>query len=289
MKKTHKQIFGFAGLALVVAVTAFAATLPSPGASAAQNSITDTLQVRVVGSVPDVNFIAPEGNTTVSVPNQELKISYENVKEAVISLNYTNKNGTLYTIQNFATLDLDYQAGESTIPADLSHYGYGTFEFIVNGFGYDGVPDTDAIKITYIPVQGEIEEGDDGSVNVELEYDENEVGRIEIDVFPEGENDPVYETTVTPPTDSVEIPFDEFAKETGDYEIKISTYDKNGNLLYTTTLTYYYEVVPVPDTGAFFQNLDISKEDYLITGLMVFFVIAIVAFGVVAKSRKTRK
>ena len=48
-------------------------------------------------------------------------------------------------------------------------------------------------------------------------------------------------------------------------------------------------VVPVPDTGGFLQGLNISREDYLITGLVVFMVIGVVAFGVVAKSRRDKK
>ena len=287
MKKTQKKVFGLTGLALVAAMTTYAAILPAPEASATQN-ITDTIQVRVVGSVPEVNFTYPTGNVTVSNPNQELKISHENVKTATISLNYTDNNGTEYKIEDYKTLDLDYAAGESTIQTNLSDYGYGIFEFTVSAFGNDGVPDTDAIVITYIPVQGAVEDQDDGSVKVDLDYDKDKIDHIDISVYPEGGDESLYDTTVTPPADSVILPFDEFAPETGYYEIVISSYDKEGNLLYTTTILYYYEVVPVPDTGALFTKLNIAKEDYLATGLIIFFILAIVAFGVVAKGRKTK-
>lgn len=42
-----------------------------------------------------------------------------------------------------------------------------------------------------------------------------------------------------------------------------------------------------PDTGGLFQDLNISKEDYLITGLIVFFVLGIVGFGVVTSNHKS--
>jgi hypothetical protein len=45
----------------------------------------------------------------------------------------------------------------------------------------------------------------------------------------------------------------------------------------------------VPDTGGFFQGLNISREDYLITGAVVFMIIGVVAFGVVKRNRSSKK
>lgn len=45
----------------------------------------------------------------------------------------------------------------------------------------------------------------------------------------------------------------------------------------------------VPDTGGLFQGLNISREDYLITGAVVFAIIGIVAFGVVKKNRTNKR
>ena len=59
MKKTKKRVLGLLGLVLVIITTIFAAFLPGPEASAEGGitSVTDTISVRVVGSVPDIlNF-----------------------------------------------------------------------------------------------------------------------------------------------------------------------------------------------------------------------------------------
>lgn len=47
------------------------------------------------------------------------------------------------------------------------------------------------------------------------------------------------------------------------------------------------KAIIVPDTGGLFQGLNISREDYLITGAVVFMIIGVVAVGVIR--RKHRK
>lgn len=75
----------------------------------------------------------------------------------------------------------------------------------------------------------------------------------------------------------------------GDYTGLIMFRNANGRLVGDTiplTIKYYgKEPVIVPDTGSFFQGLNITREDYLVTGLIVFMVISAVAFGIVMKNR----
>ena len=77
----------------------------------------------------------------------------------------------------------------------------------------------------------------------------------------------------------------------GTYTVKVSYWNQHnkpvGNIYVYTV--HWYGNVPVPDTGGLFQGLNISREDYLITGLVVFMIIGIVAFGIVARNRRNRK
>lgn len=377
MKKTQKKVLGFSGLALVAAMTAFAVTLPSPAGAINNTSVTDTLQVRVVGGAPDVNILEPAENKKVGKAHQDLVLSYENLDKVVVSLKFTAESGTTYEIENYRTLDgLNYAAGEQTIDLDFSRYGYGTYDITVKGYGADSVPDEDRVQLVYVASVTNVEEKEDGSIDVDVDYDGDEIGRIDvslrpeggnpiwsgsitppnkdiniplkdleagdyeivvdtydkngnfidqeivkyhvpgvtitekddgsidievdtdgegeigkivIDVKPSGDDNTVWTGTVTPPETGTNIPFDEFAKESGDYDIIVKIYDKDGNLIKTTTVKYHYESVNVPNTGAFFKNLNIAKEDYLITGVIIFFVLAVVALGVVSRGRKDKK
>ena len=81
--------------------------------------------------------------------------------------------------------------------------------------------------------------------------------------------------------------------ESGDYTGIIMYKNKDGRLVGNTkTIRIKYDAgkaIIVPDTGSFFQGLNISREDYLITGAVVFAVIGVVAFGVVARTRNNKK
>lgn len=99
-----------------------------------------------------------------------------------------------------------------------------------------------------------------------------------IDMIPDGYSD----------AGGINIPF--AGLPYGTYTVKISflnQYDKPVGNIYVYTVLWYGNV-PVPDTGGLFQGLNISREDYLITGLVVFMVIGVVAFGVVARNRRNK-
>ena len=56
MKKTQKKVLGLLGLTTVGVMTAVAATMPGPVASAISN-LTDTITVRVVSDAPNVDVL----------------------------------------------------------------------------------------------------------------------------------------------------------------------------------------------------------------------------------------
>ena len=113
MKKAKKQCLGFFGLSLVVAMTMVAASLPTPGASATSSTITDTITVRVVGSVPDINIRGITNDAIYVTPERNFSVDYENVETMVVSLEYTDLEGNVTT----TVLDEstpDYNAGTET-------------------------------------------------------------------------------------------------------------------------------------------------------------------------------
>ena len=87
----------------------------------------------------------------------------------------------------------------------------------------------------------------------------------------------------------IDIPF--AGLDWGEYTVKISFLNQHNKPIgdvYVYRVSWY-GTVPVPDTGGLFQGLNISREDYLITGALVFMVIGVVAFGVIARNRKNKK
>ena len=199
-------------------------------------------------------------------------------------------------------------ASAKTVDVDASEYGYGKYIVTVKGVGYDGVYDEDSVLFYYLPVYATVNVDDiTGKHYVNLEYAADdgeaedgevltgEVAKIVINVYDKDGKliEALSPITVLPPETSVEIPFAAKDLPSGTYKISVSAYGADGNELYKPyTLTTDYKAAEVPDagapdTGGLFHNLNISKEDYLVSGVVVFFVLGIVAFGVVARNKKT--
>ena len=78
----------------------------------------------------------------------------------------------------------------------------------------------------------------------------------------------------------------------GEYTGTITYKDGSGKIVGDSKpikIKYDGEAIIVPDTGSFFQGLNISREDYLITGLIVFMVAGIAGFAFVKMKGKNRR
>ena len=301
MKKTKKRVLGLLGLVLVIITTIFAAFLPGPEASAEGGitSVTDTISVRVVGSVPDILNVKPINGSVFIYPDQDLSFDYENVEYLTITIRYTDKDDVEHIIPLLEKDDpesfVDYIPGSYSTPLDLlaEDYGYGEYRVEIVGIGFNDVKDFETVEFALYPVVGEANEVDDGKVYLDLQYDtENKnINTIGINIYDENGNliNVLSPITVNAPDMRVELPFAENNLPTGNYRIEITAYNAEGEALYKPYITYYYyEMIPVPNTGALFSNLNISRTDYLVTGLIIFFLAAILGIVFIVKGRSNK-
>ena len=91
------------------------------------------------------------------------------------------------------------------------------------------------------------------------------------------------------------LPFSDYGVKAGTYNLIATPLNAEGDALYrpyTFSLTYDTLPTPItPDTGALFEKLNISRADYLLTGLIVFFSVAILGliFTIKNHSKSRRK
>lgn len=301
MEKTQKKIFGFFGLVLVVAMTFIAASLPSSETSAI-STVTDTLTVRVVSSSSDVNLTSPESGMVTTSAEQTFRLNYANVNNVTLLLTKTNLDGTTQT-STLATYDVDYGTGEKTYDINLQDAGFGYGEYVITlrGEGSGGLTDEDSVAFSYYPVVADATEDENtGETVLNLDYEAydpsnpggtGEVAEIEINVYDENGNlvEELSPIKVTPPETSVVIPFNDYDLPSGTYTIKTTAYDKDGNELYKAYVNHVIqkkEDIPVPNTGGLFGALNISRADYLITGVIVFLLTGIFGAVFIAKRQK---
>lgn len=188
------------------------------------------------------------------------------------------------------------------ININTSDYGYGRYDVTASGESYDGIPVSDGVTFYYLPAYAELEK-DGNSYYLNLYYNADdgseapvgEVASMGIRVYDENGNLVEFSPmTVTPPITRVELPFAEYGLEQGNYRIEVYAYDRDGNQLYEPyvfNIEYTPEAIPVPDTGGLFQGTNISQTDYLITGLIVFGIVAVAGAAYIMRSdkRKARK
>lgn len=290
MERKQKRFFGLLGLFVLAAMTVVAAMMPSPGASAVgTTSMTDTLEVRVVSNTPAIEISSDVDNGKTSFPAFVIDIDYAYVEKVDIYQTYIGADGKPQEKVKIATYDeLGNKIGSIT-DEQFTLYEYGKYIITAEATASDGsatVPE-DYITFEYLPVIASISENTttgDYAVAIESHGDDVDLAEVYLDGTLVGTLD----------KDNLDKPvvFSMADKPSGTYTITVVAKDAEGNVLYIPlTLTIDYEAIEVPDagtpdTGGLFKNANISKEDYLTTGVIVFFILGIVAFGVVSRGSK---
>lgn len=250
--------------------------------------MTDTINVRVVGSVTNVKFKKPSENTITTNDMISFAFDYENASSARLALSYTNKNGDTVSLPDYESYpDLDYGAGTENGSFNIPAHGlsYGKYVLSLYAKGAEGTEVFyDSVSVEYIPVIAEAEQNeDDGLVDLDLSDFTDEVEKV--DIYVDGE----LIATVDKKDFDETVKLDFGERTSGEYKIEVIAKDAENKTLYKAyEINVHYEGLEAPNTGFFFQGLNISKEDYLITGLIIFFVFGVVAFGIVARGSKRK-
>ena len=294
MNKTPKKILGLLGLAFVVAMTIFAAALPSPEASAISTStMTDSIVVTVTPPpyVASVDFLDHRDDVPYVDPRQNINFNYNGVEQVMIELTHTDVNGATnsHTVYN-ATVAPSGQT--ETLALNLGLFGYGRYELVLSGNGRYGAAQS-RIRFSYVPVTAKVaEDPQTGEIVATLDYDNNstDIDHFRVEIYDENGNLAATVDPVNKPTKRVVLPFDNLPK--GKYTVSVLAIDPTGGALYQSwddVFTYSPMVMAVPNTGGLFMGLNISKADYLVTGLIIFAMIG--GFGVwfISKHRKSSK
>lgn len=302
MEKTRKKILGFLCLAATIAITVVAACLPTAQSSAVGGANTN-ITLRVLGPIADVTITeSPESiiESTIPIvidPNQTIVFTHEHVDPVIAVIAYLPfgiPDGTDYTYTEVYHELTDYQPGSVTTILNLDDYGYGHFIFTVTGDGDSGY-DEDSVAFDYSALVIDAEQEVPGeNPTTDLYYDDEVVDYIIVTILDENGNEIPGVDPIRVPSGvhEIELPFIENDLPSGNYIIKADPYDEDGNIvpnIAVDDLLYIAPDLEVPNTGGPLGMLNLSRTDYIATGVIIFFSGAIFAIIMLKKQRKDNK
>ena len=311
MKKTRKNFIGLFGLAFVIAMTVFASFLPSPTASAI-STLTDNITVVVVNleEPPSANIASPSSGDSFLVPDQEIVVGYTNLKDYNLVIIYTDEDGVEHAPEIVVTENNPGDVGPKSYDFRpiAERFGYGKYVLRIEGTGKDDSLVEDAVEFEYKAIEAEVtDESESGNPYVDLDFDQDQesltedlkIDKVVITVYDKDGNpvEGMPPVIVQPPVEKVEIPFSEYGVPEGDYILVAQPFNAANEALFTTvTLNVRYsskdEDIVVPstaDTGGLFKNLNISRSDYLVTGIGLFLVVGIGSILFIRKHSRSNK
>ena len=149
MQIAKKQLLGFGGLALVVAMTAFATTLPTGAVSRAGGDV--EIVVQVIGVNLDTKINSPSDGDVYSDSKIDFSEHHENAYEVHYILQKLNADGTV--AKEWALTEYDIYGtgvtGDTDFTLDLNNYdGTGVYVFRSIASSEDGFTKEDAAQFT---------------------------------------------------------------------------------------------------------------------------------------------
>lgn len=312
MRVNKKQLLGFGGLAFVVGLTTVAYNLPT-NATSAGGAV--QVQVEVYNINLETVIESPLDGailTDKDVTFSELHSNADNVK---YYLTYIAEDGTK-TVHELTDKEVSGTelSGRTTFVLDLENYGgSGRYIFRSVATKAGGHVKEDQVQFIYAAVSAD--QDDVKATTEELGFKIDYSAGVKSLVYQiidkngnavSGKYIVATDNSDTGGTQSISLNLvtADWAKDlaSGRYNIVISGYSTldqaDGSLVGTDRVYFDYKAAPaptpepeeedinVPDTGSILAALNISKADFLITGLIGFSLISLGALLVIRKSHK---
>jgi hypothetical protein len=287
MDKKTKNIFGIAGLIGVAAMTAFAASLPGPEASAESASTSVTYSVYVHEKTA-TTIQAPEDGATFTDSVITVNSDYSDATKLNYYLTYTSFDGETtqtYLVRTWCPAhagdcsqlvepldESDYATGTDTFTIDLDEYGgFGKYVLQIKGDGSETASE-DSVSFVYSTIVAEDKgTNGDGNQNIYVHVASN-VKKVTAMVY-DKDGSPLFDEPqeVAFNADGT-LDLSTYGLASGEYQVHFWAYDAAGQLAGEYDLTINYvapDSIAVPNTGAAsFIGSVFSSSDMMITGFI---------------------
>ena len=319
MKRKTKRVLGVFGLAVVMAMTAIAYALPAPEVHAEE--ITDskdvTIQVTVVGPGSTTKLVKPVNGEVVKSNIVPVEYTFQKMKSISTVLSCTgNTRAATEQIVDTYTVPEGTESGTRTFNMNLNTWGVqadATCRVFLTGKSVDDRDIRDegaSFEYRALTVDMGDKDDEDGKPVTEENGDPEVTIGISADVYSllfqvydeagnpvfmlNGVEDPILVSRdkfdLASNSYTLSLPMSKYGAKSGWYELVAIAYGQDGKeVISMNVYRFYHEAVTpnVPGTGTVMENLNISRADYVVTGLIAFGAVAV--FGVYLVARKSRR
>ena len=298
MQKAKKQLLGFGGLAFVVALTAFASTLPA-GATTVKGNVDIQVQVYNVNFETIIN--SPLDGKVYNSPEIDFSETHSHAFRVDYVLQRLNADGTVaetYALDEYTVIGEDV-SGNTNFKLDMNNYGGpGVYVFRSTITSSAGTKKEDAVQFIYAAISANQDDVVTTPTKVDFTVNYSAGVKSLKYVLRNSQGADItgmFTANTKAPEEGgsqvLSIDLTELGLDAGEYTIYIEGYDGfdgGGELIDTASVNFRYspDAPNVPDTGSLLSALNISRADYLITGLVCFTIISVLALVVIKKSHK---
>lgn len=320
MKRKTKRLLGVFGLAVVIAMTAVACALPTPEAYAEDVNTSDsmTIKVTVAGPGSKMTLVKPVNGEVVKSNIVPVSYTFQRMKSIATNLSCTGTDGNLIekVIDPYEVPEAEADSGTRSFDLDLNKWGVqadASCRVYLTGKSIDGKDVRDeGVAFEYRAIKVDMGDKDDeegkpitdekGDPEVTIGISD-EVYSLLLQVYDASGNAIFAQNGVEEPilvsrdmfnlennTYTLNLPMSKYGAKSGWYEFVAIAYGQDGKEVVSMNVyRFYYDAVTpnVPGTGTVMENLNISRADYVITGLIAFGAVA--AFGIYLVARKSRR
>lgn len=305
MQKTKKQLLGLAGLAAVGIMTAVAYAMPAAAAEDVppEDDGNIHLVVQIRNGANTARIISPEDSSFTTQEIVPVTYRYEEAEKIEVLVEYKDASGSTVSklVDSYVPTT---NAGERTFNLDLTRFDSldNNYKLIIRAIDGRGSINEDTVTFGYRAVTSQPEKpAENGDPQVEIEVTEK-VDKVVVQVYDEDGN-PIFvdkdgkeEPIILDRSDIgedgkilVPLPFEKYGVEPGNYTVVSVAYDKDGQVISMSTsdVKYTPNTPDTPNSGFTIGDLNISRVDYLVTGLIVFGTVA--GFAIYLVCRKSRR
>ncbi len=317
MQKTKKQLLGFAGLAAVGIMTAVAYAMPAAAAEDVPPSADGdvNISVTILRGKATGYLISPADQSTI-MGSSDITYAYEEVSAVEVIVERLTKDGYEKVLDKKYDNYDPTTHGTSSVPmSEIAGFGESESDYKVTLKFYDAQgqyanEDTSTFKYRFMKADIAKQPASNGDpiLNVEIN---DAIDSVRVYIYrgtepltDKDDNQVFVDLTrddIDPATGKITtvLPFADNNANDGSYAIVVEGYEgtpSEGRLLSMITLDADYKLIKPtdpnlpetpPNTGFVIGNLNISRVDYLITGLIVFGTVA--SFALYLVYRKSRR